>query len=255
VIVGDANLCEVATFLKLGTTAIVLKMIEDGFLPDMTLVNPVAAIHEVSRDVGLRTTVELTDGRRLTAIQMQWEYFELARKYVDREDDTDENRTTLDRWEQVLTSLDRDPMELSGQLDWVAKLRLLEGYRDRDGLEWGDPKLRAIDLQYHDVRRTKGLYHRLAATGKVERLVTDDEVERAMMHPPDDTRAFFRGRCISRFPDAIAAASWDSIIMDTGRDALQRIPMREPLRGTRPHVEGLLDEVADAAELVEKLQG
>jgi Pup amidohydrolase len=255
VIVGDANLCEVATFLKLGTTAIVLKMIEDGFLPDLTIVHPVAAIHEVSRDVTLRTTVELSDGRRLTAVQMQWEYFELARKYVDREDDTPENRDVLDRWERVLEGLERDPMELSGQLDWVAKLRLLQAYRERDGLDWGDPKLRAIDLQYHDVRRTKGLYHRLAATGKVERLSSDDEVERAMMNPPEDTRAYFRGRCITRFPDAIAAASWDSLIMDVGRDALQRIPMREPLRGTRAHVERLLDEVADAAELVEKLQG
>jgi proteasome accessory factor A len=255
VIVGDANLCEVATFLKLGTTAIVLKMIEDGFLPDLTIVQPVAAIHEVSRDVSLRTTVELRDGRRLTAVQMQWEYFELARKYVDREDDTAENRDVLDRWEQVLAGLDRDPMELSAQLDWVAKLRLLQGYRERDRLEWADPKLRAIDLQYHDVRRSKGLYHRLAATGKVERLVSDAEVERAMMNPPEDTRAYFRGRCITRFPDAIAAASWDSLIMDTGRDALQRIPMREPLRGTKAHVERLLDEVADAAELVDKLQG
>src|SRR5829696_7816183 len=134
VIVGDANLCEVATFLKLGTTAIVLKMIEDGFLPDLTIVHPVAAIHEVSRDVTLRTTVELSDGRRLTAVQMQSEYFELARKYVDREDDTPENRDVLDRWERVLEGLERDPMELSGQLDWVAKLWLLQAYRDRDGL-------------------------------------------------------------------------------------------------------------------------
>jgi proteasome accessory factor PafA2 len=255
VIVGDANLCEVAQFLKLGSTAIVLKMIEDGFLPDLTLVNPVSAIHEVSRDTSLRTTVELTDGRRLTAVQMQWEYFELARKYVDREDDTRENREVLDRWEHVLSGLDRDPMELSTELDWVAKLRLLEAYRERDGLDWNDPKLRAIDLQYHDVRRAKGLYHRLAASGRVERLVTDDEVEHAMMNPPEDTRAYFRGRCIARFPDAIAAASWDSLIMDTGRDALQRIPMREPLRGTRAHVEGLLDEVVGAADLVERLQG
>ena len=255
VIVGDANLCEVATFLKVGTTAIVLKMIEDAFLPDLTLVSPVAAIHEVSRDVSLRTTVELTDGRKLSAVQMQWEYFELARKYVDREDDTAENREVLDRWEHVLTALERDPMELSGQLDWVAKLRVVQGYRERDGLEWGDPKLRAIDLQYHDVKRDKGLFHRLVATGKIERLVRDDEIERAMMNPPEDTRAYFRGRCITRFPDAIAAASWDSLIMDTGRDALQRIPMREPLRGTRAHVETLLAEVADAGELVEKLQG
>jgi Pup amidohydrolase len=121
-------------------------------------------------------------------------------------------------------------------------------------LPWSDPKLRAVDLQYHDVRRDRGLYQRLEQAGKVERLTTDQEVERAIMEPPDDTRAYFRGRCIERFPDAIAAASWDSIIVDTGRDALQRIPMREPLRGTRAHVEDLLASCESVADLVDKLQ-
>jgi Pup amidohydrolase len=255
VIVGDANLCEVATFLKLGTTSIVLKMIEDGFLPDFSLVNPVAAIHDVSRDVSLTIQVALVDGRKMTALQLQWEYLELARKYVDREDDTPENREVLERWETVLRGLENDPRTLGAQLDWVAKLRLLEGYRERDGLAWSDAKLRAIDLQYHDVRRDRGLYHRLAHAGKVERITTDEEVQRAIMEPPDDTRAFFRGRCIAKYPDAIAAASWDSLILDTGRDALQRIPMREPLRGTRAHVEELLDVCEDAAALVDRLTG
>ena len=255
VIVGDANLCEVATFLKLGTTSIVLKMIEDGFLPDFSLVNPVAAIHDVSRDVSLTTQISLVDGRKMTALQLQWEYLELARKYVDREDDTPENREVVERWETVLRGLENDPRTLSAQLDWVAKLRLLEGYRERDGLAWSDAKLRAIDLQYHDVRRDRGLYHRLAHAGKVERITTDEEVQRAIMEPPDDTRAFFRGRCIAKYPDAIAAASWDSLILDTGRDALQRIPMREPLRGTRAHVEELLDACEDAAALVDRLTG
>jgi Pup amidohydrolase len=255
VIVGDANLCEVTQFLKLGSTAIVLKMIEDSFLPDLSLVNPVAAIHDVSRDVSLAATVDLADGRSLTAIQLQWEYFEHARKYVEREDDTPENHDVIERWESILAGLEEDPMGLVAQLDWVAKLRLLEGYRERDGLEWSDPKLRAIDLQYHDVRRDKGLYHRLERAGKVEQLTTDEEVERAIMDPPEDTRAYFRGRCIGKFPDAIAAASWDSIIMDTGRDALQRIPMREPLRGTRAHVQDVIDACDDAAQLVDRLQG
>jgi Pup amidohydrolase len=253
VIVGDANLCEVATFLKVGTTAIVLKMIEDGFLPDFSLVNPVAAIHEVSRDVSLSAQVALTDGRRMTALQLQSEYLELARKYVDREDDSAENREVLERWESVLQDLANEPRSLSRQLDWVAKLRLLDAYRERDGLGWSDPKLRAIDLQYHDVRRDRGLYHRLERSGKIERLTTDNEVVRAVMEPPDDTRAYFRGRCITKFPHAIAAASWDSLIMDTGRDALQRIPMREPLRGTRAHVRELLDACDDAATLVDRL--
>jgi proteasome accessory factor A len=174
---------------------------------------------------------------------------------VEREDDTPENRDVLERWEGVLNGLEDDPTTLHRELDWVAKHRVLQAYRDRDGLDWNDPKLRAVDLQYHDVQRDKGLYYRLEAAGKVERVSTDDEVEAAVMDPPIATRAYFRGRCIDKYPDAIAAASWDSLIVDTGEEALQRIPMREPLRGTKAHVEELLATSDDAASLVAKLQG
>ena len=254
VIIGDANMCEVATFLKTGTTAIVLKMIEDRVLPDLSIQNPVAALHDVSRDMTCTVTVPLADGRRLSAVQLQWEYFEHAKKYVEREDDTQENQEVLVRWESVLSALETEPLSLHRELDWVAKYRLLAAYRERDGLEWNDPKLQAIDLQYHDVRRERGLYYRLASSAKVERLTTDEEVDIAVMEPPVDTRAYFRGRCISKYAEAIAAASWDSLIVDTGADALQRIPMREPLRGTREHVEDLLRESEDAASLVARLQ-
>jgi len=254
VIIGDANMCEVATFLKIGTTAIVLKMIEDRFLPDLAIDNPVAALHDVSRDISCTVTVPMADGRRLSAVQLQWEYFEHAKKYVEREDDTAENHDVLARWEAVLAALETEPLSLHRELDWVAKYRLVAAYRERDGLAWDDPKLRAIDLQYHDVRRERGLYHRLVSGGNVERLTTDEEVDRAVMEPPIDTRAYFRGRCISKYPDAIAAASWDSLIIDTGADALQRIPMREPLRGTREHVEDLLRGADDAASMVARLQ-
>jgi proteasome accessory factor A len=254
VIVGDANLCEVATLLKLGTTSLVLKLIEDGDVPDLTLASPVPSLHDVSRDLTCTGLIRLADGRKLTAVQMQWEYLERARKHVEQDDTTADNLEVLERWESVLTTLEDDPMQLSRELDWVAKYRLLDGYRERDGLDWSDAKLRLIDLQYHDVRRDKGLYHRLVATGQVERLVSDEDVERAVMEPPEDTRAYFRGRCITRYPDAIAAASWDSIIFDTGADALQRVPMREPLRGTKEHVDGLLVQAEDAAALVELLR-
>jgi len=254
VIVGDANLCEVATFLKVGSTALVLKMIEEDFLPDLTLVNPVASLHEVSRDLSCTAEVRLADGRRLTAVQLQWEYLERAKKYVEQEEATADNQEVLERWEEILAALEEEPMQLHRELDWVAKFRLLEGYRTRDGLGWDDPKLRLVDLQYHDVRRERGLFHRLAATGKVERLVTDEEIERAVLEPPEDTRAYFRGRCIARFPEAITAASWDSLIFDTGHDTLQRVPMREPLRGTRAHVEDLLARAEDPATLVELLR-
>ena len=256
VIVGDANMCEVSQFLKIGTTAIVLKMIEDRVLPDLSLAKPVSSLHAVSRDLTCHEAqIPLLDGRALTALQLQWEYLEHAKKYVEREDDTPENREVMERWESVLTALESEPLSLHRELDWVAKYRMLTAYKERDDLEWSDARLHAIDLQYHDVRRDKGLYNRLAAAGKVERLVSEEDIETAIMEPPHDTRAYFRGRCISRFPDAISAASWDSVILDTGQDALQRIPMREPLRGTKEHVEALLDACETAADLVMKLRG
>jgi proteasome accessory factor PafA2 len=255
VIIGDANLCEVATFLKVGTTALVLKMIEDEFLPDLSLENPVQALHEVSWDPTLRSIVRLSDGRRMKPVELQWEYLDHAKKYVKEQDDAATHADVLQRWEAVLAALEEDPRQLHRELDWVAKLRLVEGYRERDGLGWTDPKLALIDLQYHDVRRDRGLYHRLAASGKVERLVSEAEVDRAVHGPPEDTRAYFRGNCIRRYGEAIVAASWDSVIFDTGRDALQRVPMREPLRGTKEHVDDLFGQATDAASLVDLLQG
>jgi len=255
VIVGDANMSEVVTFLKLGTTALILKMIEDDALPDLTFTRPVEALHAVSWDLDLRAPLERTDGTTATALEMQWEYLDLVKTYAKEYDDTPSNAEVLQRWESVLAGLEEDPMSLHRELDWVAKYRLVNAYVERDGLEWSDPKLALIALQYHDVRRDKGLYYKLVAGGKAERLVAESEIEAAIGAPPEDTRAYFRGRCIERFPDAITAASWDSIIFDTGRDALQRVPMREPLRGTKEAVGELLETVESAAALVDALQG
>jgi len=253
-IVGDANMCEVATFLKVGTTALVLKMIEDELLPDMSLENPVQSLHHVSWDPTCRQTVKLLDGRRVRPLELQWEYLDHAKKYVKENDATPENAEVLQRWESVLAGIEDDPLSLHRELDWVAKYRLLTAYRERDGLDWRDPRLAMIALQYHDVRRSKGLYYRLAAGGRVDRMTTDEEIRRAVDTPPEDTRAYFRGRCISKYPQAIAAASWDSIIFDTGRETLQRVPTREPLRGTREHVEALLEASETAESLVVGLQ-
>jgi proteasome accessory factor PafA2 len=253
-IVGDANLCEVATLLKVGSTALVLKMIEDETLPDLSLDNPVASFHEVSWDPSIKQTVRLRDGRRIRALELQWEYLDLAKTYVKERDPSPANAEVLEWWERVLSGLDDEPSSMHRELDWVAKYRAITAYRERSGLDWRDPRLAMIDLQYHDVRSSHGLYNRLAATGKVQRLVTDGEVETAISTPPESTRAYFRGECIRRFEGQIAAASWDSIIFDTGRETLQRVPMREPLRGSRAHVEELLERADDAAALIDALQ-
>src|SRR2546428_3315967 len=158
VIVGDANLCEVATYLKVGTLAIFLAMVEDDFAADLdlTLASPVQAIRRVSHDISLTQTLELANGKTMTALEIQWEQLDLAKKYAETrglEPVGDAvGRDVLDRWESVLSTLEVDPMSLAGQLDWVAKYQLINAYRDRHGLEWSDPKLAAMDLQYHDMR-------------------------------------------------------------------------------------------------------
>ena len=260
VIIGDANLSEISTYLKLGTTALVLSMIEDGFVTvDLAVDQPVRTLHRVSHDPSLQYLVQLRSGRKLTAVQLQMEYCELAQKYVeDRygQDADEQTRDVLDRWEDVLGRLERDPMSLSRQLDWVAKKEILEGYRRRDNLEWDDARLHLVDLQYADVRAEKGLYNRLVARGRMERLLDEQDVLRAAHKPPEDTRAYFRGRCLEQYADHVAAASWDSVIFDIpGRDSLQRVPTLEPLRGTRNHVKALLDRCRTAEELVRVLSG
>jgi Pup amidohydrolase len=260
VIIGDANLSEISTYLKVGMTSLVLAMIEERFLStDLSLAKPVRSLHEISHDTSLRQTVELKDGRRMTAVQLQLEYLEQARKFVEDRYGNDADEQTvdvLDRWESVLVRLERDPMECKRELDWVAKLALLESYRERDGLEWDHPKLHLIDLQYADIRPDKGLYHRLLRLGSIERLLDPAAVRRAVGNPPTDTRAYFRGRCLQKYADQVAAASWDSVIFDLpGRDSLQRVPTMEPLRGTERHVADLLDRCETADALVREITG
>jgi hypothetical protein len=258
VIIGDATQCEVATFLKLGTTSLVLQLIEDrGFTKDLSIERPVASLHAVSHDPTLAQTVTLRDGRTATAIQLQWMFLEQVHSFVTDRYGSDldpETKEVLTRWESILSRLEHDPMSCAREIDWVAKCRLLEGFRDREGLSWDAARLQLIDLQWADIRPEKGLYHRLAQRGQVDRLVTDEEIDRAVHEPPEDTRAYFRGRCLSRYGEHVAAASWDSVIFDIpGRGALQRVPTLDPNRGTREHVEALLERCPTAADLVEAL--
>jgi Pup amidohydrolase len=257
VIIGDANMSEYSTLLKVGTTALVLDMIEAGVrFDELRLAEPVRSVHRISHDPGLKTLVELSDGRKMTALDVQRAYFEKAQKHVENTlgaDVDDATAEVLTLWGEVLDDLAGDPMSTADRLDWTAKLRLLEGYRERDGLAWNSGRLALVDLQYTDVRMGKGLYNRLVTRGSMKRLVTEDDVVAAMRTPPEDTRAYFRGRCLELYPAAVAAASWDSVIFDLGRESLVRIPTLEPLRGTRHHVGELLERSRTAEELVEAL--
>jgi len=256
VIVGDANLAEVSTFLKVGTTALVLAMIEDNALDgaDLVLADPVRAIHQVAADPTLRATVTMGDGRRATPLALQWELLERARKYAETRGcgavGGDETGTAiLARWEAVLHGLETDLSSVARQVDWVAKLQLLEAYRDRHGLAWDDRRMAAVDLQYHDLRPGKSLFERLGT----EQIVARQDVLDAVTEPPRTTRAYFRGRCLQRWAPAVASANWDSLVFDLGADPLRRVPMMDPLRGTADHVEELLAACSSPADLVARL--
>jgi proteasome accessory factor A len=254
VIVGDANMSEVATYLKVGTTSIVLSMIEDDALgDDWTLGNPVTAIRQVSHDPSLRQTIMLSDGARATALEIQWGLFERARKYEQSHGlecvDEAVGADVMNRWEHVLTGLESDPDTVGNWVDWVAKRRLVKGFADRHGLAPSSAKLKAIDLQYHDMRPDRCL----ALRAGLDTLIDPAEAIRAMTHPPETTRAYFRGRCLEKYPDDIVAANWDSLVFDIGRDPLRRVPMMEPLRGTAGHVATLIDESETARDLLERL--
>jgi proteasome accessory factor PafA2 len=256
VIIGDANMSEVATFLKVGTTALVLKMIEDDFISaDLSLAEPVAALKAISADPTCRATVVLSDGRTVRAVDLQWEFLDWARKYLAEREIDPVTAEVMTRWEQVLAAIETDPMVADRQLDWVAKLRLIEAYRDRRGLSWDDSKLALVDLQYHDVRMDRSLYYKLLEQGQMERLVSEEEILRAVSEPPADTRAWFRGQALRRFSASIATASWDAIVFDVGRHALQKIPMLEPLRGTKRMTEALFSACETAEDLLDLIQG
>ena len=256
VIIGDANLSEVQTFLKLGVTALFLAALEDDALPEiMALADPVESCWKVSHDLDLALPLELEDGSTATALQVQFQYLEWLKKYAESELDETVWDRLLDEWEAVLGDLERDPASTADRLDWVAKRRLIEGYVQRDGLENDDPKLRGLDLQYHDIDPATGLYHRLVDRNRMRRLFTDDEVRAAVSTPPERTRAWFRGTCVERFSESMVAANWDSLVFDIDEPHLKRVPMMEPLRGSKATVGPLLDSVETAAELLQALEG
>ncbi len=255
VIVGDANMAEVSTYLKVGTLAIVLDLVEAGVeLPRFDLDDPVAAIKQVSRDVTLKASLKLSGGRSITAVDMQRAYLKAAMDFYSCHDLNQVTKDILVRWEDVLDRLERDPRTLVRDLDWVAKRHLMESYMERKGCGWNDPRIRLMDLQYHDVRPDKGLYYTLERSHMIERIVQDVEVARAEFTPPSGTRAYFRGRCIGKFSKSIYGASWTSVLFDVGNTAIKKVPLMDPLRGTESLTGDLIEQADTAQALLDKLK-
>jgi proteasome accessory factor A len=255
VICGDSNLSEYTIYLRSGATSLVLSMIEDGAIKkDLSLRDPVRSIRETSHDPTCTKELQLDDGKRLTAVQIQAEYLEMALNYVATSGADPMTKDILSKWEHVIDCLGRDPMELDQQIDWVMKKSLIEQFMDRKSIGWDAPQVHMLDLQYHDLRPEKGLYYILEKQGRAERIVTDEEISAAILKPPDDTRAYFRGECLKRYGAAVFGVNWDSISFGVGDDPINRILMVEPLKGTRAHVGALLENSPTVTELVDNLR-
>ncbi len=242
VIVGDSNMSEVTTYLKVGTTAIVLAMVEDGFIrKDLALEDPVRAIKEISHDTTCRRKVRLKRGKEFSAIELQREYLELALEYYATAEQAPQVSDLLERWQGVLERLSEDPMSLARELDWVIKKELVHSYMAKKGIGFDDQRISMLDLQYHDIRRDRGLYYTLCRQGHAERLVSDQVIDDAMSVPPQTTRAKVRS-------DFIRFANERNKSYDVGwsylklNDRYQRtILCKDPFKPTDPRVEEMIN--------------
>ena len=245
VIVGDSNMSEYATFLKVGATAILLRMLEDKsqILRDLTLESPIRAIREISQDPTLAATVRLSNGREISALDIQTEYLERALRYRDARGLPPDEDRALDMWAHVMTNLATDPSVLWRECDWVAKLRLIEGYQARHGLGMGSPKVALVELMYHDIDRRRGLFYKLQAAGQVDRTTTDAAIKEAMVSPPSTTRARLRGAFVKRAKEQRRDYTVDWVHLKLNDMAQRTILLKDPFKSHDDRVERLIESL------------
>src|SRR5881394_3676365 len=239
VILGDSNMSGWATAMKLGTTALVLDLIERGEAPQLEIAQPVDANKSISRDQTCDWIIELKDGRKISAIDVQRIYLNAARE-LWRDPPDDEHAWLLCEWENVLNDLERDPMSTRDRVDWSAKKFLLDALQQEEKLSWSDPWLQSIDLEYHNLDLDRGLYYELVRKGLMRRVTSEEEIKAAIFNPPETTRAFFRGRAVARFNDEISSIQWDEIVFASGAHSC-RVALPEPAMNAR------LDALSHAA--------
>jgi len=242
VIVGDSNMSEYATFLKVGTTMLLLRMLEEPnvIIRDMSLENPIRAIREISHDITCTRRVRLANGREASALEIQREYLERALRYADRRDLSPLEKQALMMWEQAITTIERDPLGQEREADWVIKYHLIESYRARHGLELSDPRVALLDLQYHDINRSRGVFYRLQANGLVERTCDDSEIDDAVDTPPQTTRARLRGEFIRRAKERKRDYTVDWVHLKLNDQAQRTVLCKDPFRSHDERVEKLI---------------
>jgi proteasome accessory factor A len=242
VIVGDSNMSEFTTFLKVGVTDLVVRMVEENtVMRDLTLENPIRAIREISHDLSWRRKVRLATGRELTAIDIQSEYFDRATRFVDRRGADPTTARALAEWGGALEALRAgEPQRLVAKVDWVAKLDLLERYRAKRGISLSHPRIALMDLAYHDVNRARGLYYLLERHGQMERIVPEKQVQKAMRDPPQTTRARLRGEFIRQAKQRRRDYTVDWVHLKLNDQAQRTVLCKDPFRSIDERVEQLI---------------
>jgi proteasome accessory factor A len=242
VIVGDSNMSEYTTFLKVGATSILLRMLEDPsvVLRDMTLENPIRAIREISHDMTCRRTVRLANGREVSALDIQREYLDRAMRYAEAKGLSPLEEKALAMWEHCVTGIEADPLTLDHEVDWVIKHRLIETYREKHDLPLSHPKIALMDLQYHDVNRSRSLFYLLQDRGRVERICSDADIDDAMDNPPQTTRARLRGEFIRRAKERKRDYTVDWVHLKLNDQAQRTVLCKDPFKSRDERVEKLI---------------
>ena len=244
VIAGDSNMSEYATFVKVGTMVALLQMIErDVVFRDLSLENPIRAIREVSHDMTCSRRIKLANGRELSALDIQWEYLDRAMRFARSPGFPPQVQRAVDRWEHLLTGLEKDPMTLHREVDWVMKYRILERYSQSRGLAMSDLRMSMIDLAYHDVDRTRGLYYLLENKGLADRVVTDDRVADAVVQPPQTTRARLRGSFIKAAKARKRDFTVDWVHLKLNDQAQRTVMCKDPFKSHDERVEKLIESL------------
>jgi proteasome accessory factor A len=242
VIVGDSNMSEFTTWMKIAVTDLVVRMVEENtVMRDLSLENPIRAIREISHDVTCRKQVRLSSGRELSAVDIQREYFDRAVRFVERRDGDEGTRRILAEWGRALDALEKGEMDdLERKIDWVAKMRLIERYRDKHDLPLTHPRVALMDLTYHEVNRERGLYYLLERRGRMERVVTDRAIQRAMREPPQTTRARLRGEFIRQAKAKRRDYTVDWVHLKLNDEAQRSVLCKDPFKSHDERVEQLI---------------
>ncbi len=244
VIAGDSNMSEYATFVKVGTMVALLQMIErDVVFRDLSLENPIRAIREIAHDTTCRRKVRLSNGRELSALDIQWEYLDRAMRFARTSGFSPELQEAVDGWEHLLTGLEKDPMTLDREVDWVIKYRMMERYRERRGLQLSDPRLAMMDLSYHDVDRKRGLYYLLQSKDLMDRVVTDERIAEAVRRPPQTTRARLRGEFIRAAKAKKRDFTVDWVHLKLNDQAQRTVMCKDPFRAYDERVDKLIESL------------